>query len=346
MRLISDTGILSDGIFCEDDNLMETMKGRLHDAEMKRVLVIYYSQSGQLFEIAHSVLSPLKEIRKVSLHFAEIKTGGQYSYPWNYMRFFDVFPESALGIPDNIAEIDINPDEDFDLIILAYQVWYLSPSVPISTFLQSAMAKKLMKGKPVITLIAARNMWLMAQEKVKRQLDRLGTRLVGNIALVDRHRNLVSAVTMVYWMMSGKKDRFLRLLPVPGVAEADIKASRKFGDVILDRLMNGRFDTLQNELQSKGAVMVIPYLIMLEKRANRIFRVWATFIRRKGGYGNPNRRFRVKLFSYYLMVAISFLPPIIHLNSRICQFMNQKRLKKDIEYYSGTSLCLPVSTDC
>jgi hypothetical protein len=323
------------------------MNDRRHDAGMKRVLVIYYSQSGQLLEIAHSVLSSLRDSEKVSLHFAEIKTRRQYPYPWSYMRFFDAFPESALGIPGDIDEIDVNPEDDFDLIVLAYQVWYLSPSVPISTFLQSDQAKKLMDGKPkpVVTLIGARNMWLMAQEKVKRRLDRLGAKLVGNITLVDKHRNLVSAVTMVHWMMTGKKDRLLRLLPIPGVSEADIKASRKFGDVILDRLLNSRFDTLQKELQSKGAVKIVPYLIMLETRANKIFKVWATFIRRKGGYGNSNRRLRVRLFSYYLMIAISFLPPIIHLNSRIWQLMNQKRLKKEISYYSGTSLFLPVLTD-
>jgi hypothetical protein len=305
------------------------------DTKIKKILVLYFSQSGQLFEIVHSALSPLKESKKTVLKFAEIKSLDQYPYPWRYYQFFDAFPESALEIPGKIDEIDINPEEDFDLIILAYQIWYLSPSVPISTFLQSQQAKKIMKGKPVVTIIGARNMWLMAQEKVKKRLKNLGAKLVGNIVLIDRHKNLISAVTIVYWMMTGKKNRFLNIFPKPGVANQDIKGSYRFGNVILDKLINQDLDTLQTEIRSKGAVRVIPNLIMLEKRGDNIFKIWATFIRRKGGHGNPDRKPRVKLFSVYLLLAILFFSPIGLLNSKIRYCLNQDKLKKDIDYYSG-----------
>jgi hypothetical protein len=299
-------------------------------------LVLYFSQSGQLLEIAHSALSPLKESEKTVLKFVEIKSLDQYPYPWSYYQFFDAFPESALEIPGKIDEIDISPEEDFDLIILVYQIWYLSPSVPISTFLQSKQAKRIMKGKPVVTLIGARNMWLMAQEKVKKRLNDLGAKLVGNIVLVDRHKNLISVVTIVYWMMTGKKNRFLRIFPKPGVSNQDIKDAYRFGNVILDKLLNRDLDTLQTEFRSLGAVGIIPNLIMLEKRGDKIFKIWATFVRRKGGHGNPDRKLRVKLFSFYLLVAILFLSPIGYLNSKLQYFVNQEKLKKDVDYYSGT----------
>ncbi|MCJ7542064.1 MAG: hypothetical protein MUO88_20635 [Desulfobacterales bacterium] len=309
---------------------------QLLNTDIKKVLVLYFSQSGQLLEIVHSALSPLRESEKTVLKFAEIKSLDQYPYPWSYYQFFDAFPESALEIPGKIDEIDINPEEDFDLIILAYQVWYLSPSVPISTFLQSKQAKRIMKGKPVVTLIGARNMWLMAQERVKKRLNDLGAKLVGNIVLVDRHKNLISVVTIVYWMMTGKKNRFLNIFPKPGVGNQDIKGSYRFGNVILDKLLNQDLDTLQTEIRSKGAVRVIPNLIMLEQRANKIFKIWAMFIRRKGGHGNPDRKPRVKLFSVYLLFAILFLSPIGYLNSKIRYLVNQEKLNKDIDYYSGT----------
>jgi hypothetical protein len=305
------------------------------DTSIKKILVLYFSQSGQLFEIVHSVLSPLRESKKTVLKFAEIKSLDQYPYPWSYYQFFDAFPESALEIPGKIDELDINPEEDFDLIILAYQIWYLSPSVPVSTFLQSRQAKKIMKGKPVVTIIGARNMWLMAQEKVKKRLNDLDAKLVGNIVLIDRHKNLISVVTIVYWMMTGKKNRFLNIFPKPGVTNQDIKGSYRFGNVILDKLLNQDLDTLQTEIRSKGAVRVIPNLIMLEKRGDKIFKIWATFIRRKGGHGNPDRKPRVKLFSIYLLVAILFLSPIGLLNSKIQCFVNPEKLKKDVDYYSG-----------
>ncbi|MCW8812595.1 MAG: hypothetical protein OQK65_03590 [Chlorobium sp.] len=305
------------------------------DTHIKKVLVLYFSQSGQLLEIVHSALSPLRDSEKTVLKFAEIKSLYPYPFPWSYYKFFDAFPESALEIPGKIDEIDIHPEDDFDLIILAYQIWYLSPSVPISSFLQSKQAKRIMKGKPVVTIIGARNMWLMAQEKVKKRLNDLGAKPVGNIVLVDRHKNLISIVTIVYWMMTGKKKRFINIFPKPGVSNQDIKGAYRFGNVILDKLLNQDLDTLQTEIRSMGAVRVIPNLIMLEKRGEKIFKIWAMFIRRKGGYGNPDRKLRVKLFSVYLLVAILFLSPIGYLNSKIRYLVNQEKLKKDIDYYSG-----------
>jgi len=159
-------------------------------------------------------------------------------------------------------------------------------------------------------------MWLMAQEKVKKRLNDLGAKLVGNIVLVDRHKNLISVVTIVYWMMTGKKNRFINIFPKP-------------------KLLNQDLDTLQTEIRSKGAVRVIPNLIMLEQRGDKIFKIWAMFIRRKGGHGNPDRKPRVKLFSVYLLFAILFLSPIGYLNSKLRYLVNQEKLKKDIDYYSG-----------
>ena len=59
-------------------------------------------------------------------------------------------------------------------------------------------------------------MWLKAQERVKKMLHGYGARLVGNIALVDKNSNLVSGVTILYWMMTGKKDSMWGIFPKPG----------------------------------------------------------------------------------------------------------------------------------
>ncbi len=59
---------------------------------------------------------------------------------------------------------------------LAYQVWFLSPSLPVTAFLKSAAAAVL-KDTPVITFIACRNMWLSAQEKMKVMLRDAGAEI-------------------------------------------------------------------------------------------------------------------------------------------------------------------------
>ena len=181
---------------------------------MKRVLVLYYSQSGQLQSIARSIAEPLVNSNEIQVTFHEIQLEKPFTFPWNKEAFFDVFPESFLQIPTELKPI---PHEilnnKYDLILLNYQVWYLTPSIPINSFLKSAEAKKLLAKTPVITINGSRNMWIMAQEKVKTLLHQNEAQLVGNIALVDRAPNLISVITIVEWMFSGVKKKYLGIFP-------------------------------------------------------------------------------------------------------------------------------------
>ena len=97
---------------------------------MKRVLVVYYTQSGQLKEIIDSVLSPLTE---VTIDFLPIDTAEPFPFPWTDEAFFGAFPESYLQIPQPLKPFQV-AHTDYDLVILGYQVWYLSPSIPFNSF--------------------------------------------------------------------------------------------------------------------------------------------------------------------------------------------------------------------
>jgi hypothetical protein len=44
-------------------------------------------------------------------------------------------PECILGVPPEIEPPGFDPIEPFDLVVLAYQVWFLSPSLPVQGFL-------------------------------------------------------------------------------------------------------------------------------------------------------------------------------------------------------------------
>lgn len=79
------------------------------------------------------------------------------------------------------------------------------PSQPITAFLQSEQAKKVLKDTPVITLIGCRNMWLMAQEKVKKLLAESEAKLIGNVVKVDQSNDWASFITTPLWMLTGKK---------------------------------------------------------------------------------------------------------------------------------------------
>ncbi len=105
---------------------------------MKRVLVVYYSQTGQLRRLAESVCAPLAASADITVDWCELKPREPYPFPWPFMRFFDQFPETVHLDPPALQPLAVPADARYDLVILAYTVWFLSPAPPVNAFLQSA----------------------------------------------------------------------------------------------------------------------------------------------------------------------------------------------------------------
>jgi len=307
---------------------------------VKNILVIHYSQSGQLTEILDNLLVPIHANKNIEVTSFEIEMAAPYPFPWKSKHdFFDVFPESFLQIP---AELKPIPEQvlnkSYDLIILGYQVWYLSPSIPINSFMSLEGIEKLFKNTPVVTVLGCRNMWFQAQEKVKRRLSSLGATLVGNVVLADRHPNHISVITIVQWMFSGKKEKYLGVFPKPGVSEKDIKGASRFGYCIEECLIEGKLLQLQNQLLKLKAVIVKPFLVLIDKRANVLFDKWARLIYSKGPKNSDKRKPWLKLFNFYLLLAIWVMSPIVFVLFLLSFLPRYTKIQKEKKYYLSTQL--------
>lgn len=303
---------------------------------MKKVLVITYSQSGQLDEIVENILRPLEG--KVQLFYEKLKPIPDYPWPWHGTSFWDAMPECVRHVPSELEPLSVNPDENYDLIILGYPIWFLSPPVPVTTFLKSEYGKKLLKDTTVVTVIGARNMWVGAQEDIKKMIIEAGGKLKGNIALFDRHNNLSSVVTIIYWVTSAKKDKYLGFFPMPGISQKDIDEAVKYGYPILQSVNLGNYENLQNELLSLKAVELKPSIVSIEKKGKRLFWLWSGFILKKGGPGSVERIGRLKLFKWYLLFVIFAVSPIANLIFYLTYPLFFFQIKRKIKYYSGVNL--------
>ena len=300
----------------------------------QKALIVYYTQTGQLKSIVDSVCNSLQE--EFDFTFEELKPAPAFPFPWTGMSFYQAFPESVQETPCELEPFSFDSDDDFDLIILAYQVWYLSPSIPFTAFLQSPGAR-VMKDKPVITILGCRNMWIMAQQRVKKRIRDLGGKLVGNIVLADKHNNLVSVVTIVHWMLKGEKygkGIYSTLFPVAGISERDIKDAQNFGPLIRDAFVNNKLEGLQDDLLENGAIHIKPVLMTVEKRGFMMFKPWSKFVLKKGGAGNPAREGRLKMFRAYLFTVIYLVSPIGGIIVWIIHKLNYRKTNKKIHYYS------------
>ncbi|MFL1896188.1 flavodoxin [Aquimarina sp. 2-A2] len=306
---------------------------------MKNILVLYYSQSGQLREILSNLAKPLVESADMNVVFHAIEPEQPYKFPWKKEDFFQVFPETFLQktkpnkpLPQHIK------DTKFDLIILGYTVWYLSPSIPINSFLKSEEARVLLENTPVVTVNGSRNMWILAQEKIKKLLFKINAKLVGNIAFVDRHVNHISVITIVHWMMGGKKTKYLGIFPKPGVSEKDIKSADKFGEILKKYIEKAEFATLQEDIVSVGGVVVKPFLIRSDQGGNRVFDKWSKIIYNAGQKSEIRRARLLKVFNYYLLFAIWIVVPIVFIIFLLTYLPLYGKIKRDKKYYQSVRL--------
>jgi hypothetical protein len=292
----------------------------------KRILAIYYSQSGQLKDISDNFCAPLMEAGH-DVDKVQIRLQNDFAFPWTTKHFFSVMPDCVLGNPAQLKPLAFK-HEQYDLIILGYQPWFLSPSIPFNSLMHDDAFSKILSNTPVITITGVRNMWVNAFEKIKLMLKNANAKHVGTVALMDKHLNLVSIFTIFHWMLTGKKDRYLGFFPFPGVAEEDIRNTKNYGTLVLPFLEKNEWSGLQNEFINAKAVDPKYHLMFIEGKAGIMFKLWAKFISKR-----KHKSFWLAAFKYYLLIALFIAAPLVFvIDTLLFQpfFKKRVRTKKEL----------------
>ena len=248
---------------------------------MKRILVVYYSQSGDVKRAAESFVEPLRSADR-ELVWSPIVPRVDYPLPWrNVHRLFNEMPECVLGLPPEIAPPGFSPGERFDLVILAYPVWFLCPAPPIQAFFRTEHAQVLC-GRKTMTLSISRNMWNQASLKMKGLLAKAGAVHVDQVVVTHQGPAWATFITTSRTLLTGKRDRLWGRFPPGGIAESDFDRLRSLGEAVARQ-----FDALDGPdgrplLRGLGAVEVNGRYVIAEYVAARVFPFWARVIRAFG----------------------------------------------------------------
>ncbi|MEW6166697.1 MAG: dialkylresorcinol condensing enzyme [Pseudomonadota bacterium] len=304
---------------------------------MKRVLVVYYSQTGQLLRVARSVCGPLEAAGDIAVDWCELRPQRPYPFPWPFFEFFDQFPETVHLDPPELLPLPVADDQRYELIVLAYTVWFLSPSPPVAAFLKSEAGRRLLRDTPVVTLVACRNMWHIAQEEVKRLLHAAGARLSDNIVLTDAGSSLASFITTPRWMLTGRTDPMWGLLPAPGIPDHAVRAAARFGVALAGALRDGRLDGRRPVLNGLGAVEANVRLVPSEMIGRRSFRVWGRLLRALGPQGSRARRPVLAIYAAFLVTMIVTVVPVTMLLRTLLGPLAARRLAAQKAYFEQPS---------
>jgi len=277
------------------------------------ILAVSFSQTGQLTNIVDRFVAELHNADIDRICYSPEKP---FPFPWTSKEFFHVMPESMLEVPVALSPISYK-HERYDLVIFAYQPWFLSPSIPSISLLESEDFKARLKDTPVITIIGSRNMWINSQNSISERIRNAGGKLVGNIPFIDRNQNQISAVTIMHWMFSGKKTKKYGLFPLPGISDSDIASASVFGKILNESIGQKTLDRIQGKFYNTGLFGLGTDILFIEEKAKRIFGVWV-FLIKKWGSHSPGRRTVVEtMFKYYLLIALFLVAPVVYLFYRM-----------------------------
>lgn len=294
-----------------------------------RVTVYWYSQTGQLLESVSAVTDPLEKAGW-DIHKVEIRPREPFPFPWPVRRFFGVFPASVDpdGAPEITARPPVAEDDDADLVVFAFPVWYLAPALPMRALVGAE--PKAFDGRAVVGLVACRNMWYSAALEVRQLIQASGGRYLGTIAAVDTASAGITFVTTLRWLLAGKREaawgfpragvgmdeldrlaflgeRIAELAPSqsPFTSDEDPPASRAASEEALA-------DRIREVLAAHDAAPVYPPLAAADLLAGKVFRVWGRVIRAAGRHGEVQRNALTGVFVLWLLGAVlAGLPAVV-----------------------------------
>ena len=275
-----------------------------------RVLVVWYSQSGQLRRVAESVAAPLEEAG-AEVRWAKLTPTREFPFPWDLRSFMGVFPDTVAGRGCELEPVELASrggssepadGERFDLVILAYTVWFLSPSLPVQALFASPLRETL-RGTPVVSLIACRNMWLSAERTVRRLVRDAGGVHAGTIAVTDDGPAWATFITTPRWLLTGRRGRFLRVFPPAGISDATIGSLRRFGEALAER--GGRLGApeVSAALAGLDPLQVDRPMVLPDLAFGRAFRVWAAAIQCTTRPGTAGRGAALGALTAFIVTA-------------------------------------------
>lgn len=244
-----------------------------------RLLVLYYSQSGESQRAARAFATSWESCTEMT--YQPIEAVVAYPHPWRSIwTFFGVMPDCLLGNCPAIQSPHGENQHEFDYVLLAYPVWFLSPALPVQSIFEQPDYVKRLKNKRVITICVCRNMWHNASERMKRLLRAAGAVHTDNIVVKHRGSFWATLVSTPRALLFGRRNRMWGVFPKAGIADQDLQRLSQLGQTAASRATAGvgASETTAALLQGQPAVHVQRRFIVPELLGWYFFFAWAVVI--------------------------------------------------------------------
>lgn len=299
---------------------------------MSRVLVLYYSQSGDVRSALEALTAPIRG-PDVDICWRAVGTDPMYAFPWRARDFFDCMPEAVNGEPPRLAPIELDPQERFDLVVIGWQVWFLSPSLPVQAFFAAPEAQVL-RGARVISVTCCRQMWQRAHAQMRALIAGAGGVLTDSVVVTHQGGSLAGYLTAPRLMLTGRREKGV-ILPAAGVAHDEVQALGRFGQRLRETRARWTDDAPAPLLADLAPVRVNTGALLPEMAGVAVMTLLARAARLCGGPGSMARRPVIWLFMLSLAVLVPFVLVASVLLTPVLRRVFARRLTRYVRTVQG-----------
>lgn len=135
-------------------------------------------------------------------------------------------------------------DTPYELILLGYQPWYMTPSVPMHSFLKGPQAQ-LLRGRAVIGLLSCRALYARASGLFEQWVSEAGGSVLEQRVWTDQDKRPTNFASLGHMLKHGQDPQsgpLTRLLKPFGVGETGLARAQSYGESLSTRLKLGTLD--------------------------------------------------------------------------------------------------------
>lgn len=143
----------------------------------KRVLIVYYSFSGQTQLLVQRIAAGLRECL-LEVEIERLQPVQQIAFPFSsWLRMTQVMVLSFFRRRVPVQPVEHLAGRKWDMVVLAGPTWSYNPSGPMLAFLDR-YGKSICSRTPVVPIISCRSYWRTHYLGLKWILNRLGAKVM------------------------------------------------------------------------------------------------------------------------------------------------------------------------
>jgi menaquinone-dependent protoporphyrinogen IX oxidase len=218
-----------------------------------RVLIVFFTYTQQSRRVAETLAEALRahgcSVELAPIEFTDKRWAERFTrlpLQHAYMDILGMLPAQVRGAT---GEIKLPPEVggEYDLVVIGSPTWFFRTSVPVRSFLKSAEAARLLKGKPFAIYVCCRRYWGVNFRATKKLASKQGGEYLDNIHFVYKGGQVRSLLALLSYFGKGENvPRYLGVkIPPTNLQPEYEEATRSFAD--------GLATSLGRRTESQGA---------------------------------------------------------------------------------------------